>query len=263
MRNAFWLILIAGALAAIIAGFVGGTLQTKPPPVAQLRRTAVRGAPLPPVGAGSPREEESRAADAFAQDDVVVDRKRAAQSEWQPERLQIVVAICGTSVAAESAFFRLKVPLTFVVDPAAPQASAVAQLARSNGDEIFVQTDDPPYPQSLAAYRHAIGTFDGIASRNAAGMPMALRGTGLSFFDERGDAANALTFTSLGVPLIQRDVTADNRSGAGYVRFMLERAAALSRRLGPVVVLMRPLPSSYSALRDFVQTHDVRMIALP
>jgi len=43
---------------------------------------------------------------------------------------------------------------------------------------------------------------------------------------------------------------------------MLERAAALSRRTGPVVVFVRPLPATLTALQAFAQTHDVRMIAL-
>lgn len=260
MRNAFWLTLIAGALAAIVAGFVQGTLQTQPPPIAQLRRTTARNVPVLP--APEVREDESRAADAFAQDDVVVERHHPVQSQWQPERLQIVVGICGTSVAVESAFFRLNVPLTFVVDASLPQADTFAQLVRSNGDEVFVQVGDPPDSQALAALHRAIGPFDGLASRNARGMALALHGTGLAFFDERGDAANELAFAALQVPLVRRDVTADNRSGSGYVRFMLERAAALSRRSGPIAVFVRPLPSTFSALHDFLQTHDVRMIAL-
>jgi hypothetical protein len=42
---------------------------------------------------------------------------------------------------------------------------------------------------------------------------------------------------------------------------MLGRAAALSRRFGTVVVLMRPLPSSLEALRAFDGGRDVTLVA--
>lgn len=260
MRNAFWWALIAGALLAIVAGYVQASVQTQPPPVAQLRSNAgILPAPDPAIR----REPQTpEVADEFANDDVVANRARTAQPQWQSEQLQLIVGICGSSVAAESGFLRLHYPITFVLDPAAAQARAFADLARNNGDAVFVQVGEPPAPQTLAAFRRAIGRFDGIASRRTAGMALALRSSGLTFFDERGDAANADTFARLGVTLVRRDVTADNLSNAGYVTFMLGRAAELSRRTGPVVVFVRPLPSTLSALETFSATHDVRMIAL-
>lgn len=260
MRNAFWWALIAAALAAIGSGFVQATLQTKPPPVAQLR-TAPESVPTsqPNVLRELQRQDVG---DAFAQDDVVVDRARTPEPQWQTERLKIVVGVCGNSVAAESGFLRLHFPIAFVVDPAAPQARAFAELVRGNGDVLLVQQASAPDAETLATLRRSLGPFDGVASRNAAGMAIALRGTGLLFFDERGDRANAIDFAATRVPLIQRDVTADNRSASGYVSFMLERAAALSRRTGPVVVFVRPLPSTLVALQTFAGSHDVRMIAL-
>lgn len=260
MRNAFWWALIAGAMLAIGAGFVQASVQTRPPPLAQLRsNVGALPAPEPAVK----REPQTQIADdAFARDDVVVDRPRLPQPRWQSEQLQLIVGICGSSIALESGFMRLHYPIAFVVDPSALQARAFADLARNNGDSLLLQVDEPPAPTTLAAFRREIGPFDGIASRHAAGMAIALHGTGLAFFDERGDAANAQTFTSMGVTLVRRDVTADNRSGVGYVSFMLAQAAALSRRTGPVVVFVRPLPSTLAALQSFGASHDVRMIAL-
>lgn len=260
MHNAFWWALIAGALTAIGAGFVQASVQTRPPPVAQLRSSSGW---VPPPEPQVNREPQTQALDdAFAKDDVVVDRSRTPQPQWQNEQLQLVVGICGSSVAAESGFMRLHYPIAFVVDPAALQARAFADLARKNGDALLVQVDEPPAEATLAAFRRTLGQFDGIASRHSAGMAVALHGTGLTFFDEVGDAANAGTFANMGVPLVRRDVTADNRSGIGYVTFMLGQAAALSRRTGPVVVFARPLPSTLAALTAFATTHEVRMIAL-
>lgn len=260
MGNAFWWTLITGALAAIGVGYAQATVQTQPPPVAQLRSSAgIVPSPDPTVS----REPQTQTLDdAFAADDVVVDRARAPKPQWQNEQLQLVVGICGASIAAESGFLRLHYPIAFIVDPAAAQARPFADLVRNNGDYVLVQAGAPPGPKTLAAFRRAIGRFDGIASRQAAGMALALRGTGLTFFDERGDAANANAFANAGVPLVRRDVTADNRTGLGYAIFMLGRAADLSRRTGPVAVFVRPLPSTLAALEAFSTTHDVRMIAL-
>lgn len=259
MGNAFWWALIGGALAAIGAGYAQATLQTQPPPVARLRSSA--GIAPSPEPAVSTEPQTQTLDDAFAVDDVVVDRVRKPLPQWQSEQLQLVVGVCGASVAAESGFLRLHYPIAFIVDPKAAQARALAGLVRSNGDAVLVQAADPPGPQALAAFRRTIGEFDGIASRHAAGMALALHGTGLAFFDERGDSANASTFANEDVPLVRRDVTADNRTGLGYVIFMLGRAADLSRRAGPVVVFVRPLPSTFAALEAFGTTHDVRMIA--
>jgi polysaccharide deacetylase 2 family uncharacterized protein YibQ len=228
--------------------------------VAQVRSSAgIVPSPDPAVR----REPETQTLDdAFAADDVVVDRARSPLPQWQSEQLQLVVGICGASVAAESGFLRLHYPITFIVDPAGAQARAFAELVRNNGDAVLVQAGDPPGPQTLAAFHRSIGQFDGIASRHTDGMAFALHGTGLAFFDERGDSANAKTFAKEGVPLVRRDVTADNRGGLGYAMFMLGRAADLSRRTGPVVVFVRPLPSTLTALEAFGTMHDVRMIAL-
>ena len=76
------------------------------------------------------------------------------------------------------------------------------------------------------------------------------------------DSADASEFTTAGVPLVQRDVTADDRGATGYVSFMLSRAAGLSRRVGTVVVLLRPLPTSLEALRGFNASRNVTLVAL-
>jgi polysaccharide deacetylase 2 family uncharacterized protein YibQ len=261
-RNAFWLALIVGALAAIAAGYAQATLQTRPPPIAQVRaEPAARAARNAFRIASRVRDPGRNANDAFSHDDVVVDRARPSAARWQSERLALFLGLCGYSLAVEDRFLRLRVPVAFVVDPGASQARAVSALAHAAGNGVFVQVGAPPSAAALAAMHGELGAFDGLASESAAGMPKALRGTGLSFFDERGDAAPG-AFSAAGVRLIRRDVTADDRSERGYVTFMLERAAELSSRSGPVVVLLRPLPSTLAALKTFASTHDVRMIAM-
>jgi len=258
LRNAFWLVLIGGASAAIGAGFVQASLTTHPPPLAQLRvapRSEARVRPAPPFAGDADRTAQ----DAFAQDDVVVARVRTVQEQWQRAKVAAFVAECGTSVAAIAGFLRLGVPVAFVVDPAARNAETVASVVRDAGQSLFVQAQRAPDAAAIADLRRQLGPFDGVAGRNDAGMAAALQATGLAYFDERGNA-DPRSFQRYGVPLVRRDVTADDRSREAYVAFMLERAAALSRRAGTVVVLLRPLPSSASALRDFLAAHDVQMV---
>jgi polysaccharide deacetylase 2 family uncharacterized protein YibQ len=262
VRSAVWWALIAGALAAIVAGYVQGITSTQPPPFATLRATARETPHLPPALRALVRAPAGGAVnDLFTQDDVVVERPRASGDNWREEQLAIVIGLCGQSVVADSRFLTLGVPLAFVVDPHAAQAAAFAKLVRNGGQTLFVQTASAPSAGTLAALHRIIGSFDGIASRSADGMAIALRGTGLMFFDERGDA-DERPFAAAGVPLVLRDVTADDRSSTGYVAFMLSRAAGLSRRVGTVVVLLRPLPSSLDALRAFGSSHNVTIAAL-
>jgi polysaccharide deacetylase 2 family uncharacterized protein YibQ len=263
VRNAFWIVLIALALAAIVGGYVQGITSAKPPPVASLRASAHEAKNLPPVlhalahgGSGG------AVADLFAQDDVVVERVRPAANNWRSEQLAIVIGLCGESVVAEAGFLRLGDPMAFIVDPHSAQAAAFAKLVRDSNQTLLVQVTSPPSAVTLASLHRTLGAFDGIAARDARGMAWVLRTSGLIFFDERGDSADASEFTTAGVPLVQRDVTADDRGAAGYVSFMLTRAAGLSRRVGTVVVLLRPLPTSLEALRTFNTSRDVTLVAL-
>jgi polysaccharide deacetylase 2 family uncharacterized protein YibQ len=263
VRSAFWIALIALALAAIVGGYVQGITSAKPPPVASLRSSAHEAKNLPPaLRALTHGGSGGAVADLFTQDDVVVERTRPAANNWRSEQLSIVVGLCGESVAAESGFLRLSDPMAFIVDPHAAQAPAFAKLVRDANQTLLVQVTAPPSAVTLASLRRKLGAFDGVAARDARGMAWVLRTSGLIFFDERGDSADSNEFTSAGVTLVRRDVTSDDRSAADYVSFMLSRAAGLSRRVGTVVVLMRPLPSSLDALRGFNASRNVALVAL-
>lgn len=264
-RNAFWVAIIVAAAAAIVAGFVQGSLATHPPPFAQVRNSEHHTNRQTPAFAIAALRgaSQTRPSDTFAQDDVVVDRQRTASLQWQHESLAIVVGLCGQSIPIESGFLRLKFPLAFVIDPSGIAAAQFAQLVRANGDALLVQLSGAPSAGKLASLHAKLGRFDGIASRNADGMAAALQGSGLIYFDERGDAAGAHDFAQRKVAVVSRDTTADNRGSEGYVGFMLQNAAAMSRRSGPIVVFIRPLPSSLAALQTFADGHDVAFVALP
>jgi polysaccharide deacetylase 2 family uncharacterized protein YibQ len=268
LRNAFWLALIAGALAAIAGGFAQGTFSAHPPALVELRKASRDRRNAVSRGA-SWRREEARVtdrgqfqSDAFSRDDVVVERPRAAGALWEPERLALVVGVCGDAFAAQSRWLRLGFPLAFIVAPDAPQAARFAALVHSAGDPLFLQLASAPGPARLAQLRARFTGLAGVASRETAGMAAALRGSGLAFLDERGNAAGAAAFARAGVVLIRRDVTGDDVAEFGYVTFMLGRAAELSRREGTIVVLLRPQPVTLAALRTFSHTHGVQMVPL-
>lgn len=263
MRTWGSLVIIALALASILGGFLEGRATTPPPTVVLHQRAPASSAPVASRLRGLDRAEGADAAidDPFSQDDVVVDRPAKRVSSWLPEQLAIVVGLCGESVVVESRFLRLALPIAFDVDPHAPQARAFADLVRDEHDVLFLHVDHPVSSSDLVALRAKMGPFDGIASRSAAGMPKRLAGTDLLFFDERGDADPG-PFAAAGVPLVQRDVTVDDRSAPTYISFMMERAAMRSTRDGRTVVFMRPLPNSLGALNQFTHDRATDIVAL-
>src|SRR5579872_3396656 len=263
MRSSFWLSVILLASVAIVAGFLSGESGVHPPPTVALH-------PRVPLGDGlgrvvKPRRITAEAAvavkDLFADDDVVVERTRRNVDEWFPEQFSVVVGLCGASATAESRFLSSRFPIAFDLDPQAPDAPAVAKLIRAAHDVLLVHLDHVPSMKELEELRSRVGRFEGVAARVSDGMAAALRTTGLSFFDERGDAERA-PFAQRGVRLTRRDVTVDDRGEPSYVDFMLGQAAARSAHQADTVVFMRPLPDSYAALAAFLRDHDVRVARL-
>jgi polysaccharide deacetylase 2 family uncharacterized protein YibQ len=256
VRNGISVVVIALALAAIVAGFVSGQTASHPPPIVTLQRVVVATAPMRRNG-----KADIEVTDLFSDDDVVVERPLVSAPNWLPEHLTVVVGLCGQSVAVESRFIQLGLPVAFDLDPAAIEAVKFAQLVRTAGDPLYVHVDSAPTHSQLEALRERVGPFDGIASRNSTGMAQALSGSHVVFFDERGDA-DSHAFASNGVRLVRRDVTVDNRGESSYVSYMLARAADRSARAGPLVVLMRPLPTSLAALAQFTRSRNIELATI-
>ena len=255
MRS-FWLAIIALALAAIVAGYMSGNASAPPP----LRR-GVQPRVAASVHAVMRDPSDSRVDDLFAQDDVVVDRPQRATGHWLEPELSIVVGLAGGSPSMDAAFMQTNVPIAFDIDPSAAQATDVAQLARESGDVVLLHLEHAPTPSQLAQLRKRFGGFDGVASRNPDGFVQSLDGTGLLFFDERG-GADASEFSGVGIPIVQRDATVDDRTAHSYIRFMLARVVQRSQVEGRAVVLMRPLAHSLDVLATLASTRSVEFVPL-
>ncbi len=254
MRNWFWSLAIAFALVAIVAGYLSGRGVASAPqmPVPRAGRTS--------ASARRPRISEVAVRDAFSSDPVEIGHPRMARVGRRPQRLSIVVGLCGQSVAVESGFLGLGVPLTFDLDPHAAQAAAFAADVRAAGDRLYVHLERPPNASELASLRAQLGAFDGVASRRSAGMASALTGHALVFFDERGEAV-ARSFSRHHVPFVQRDMTVDDRAQRSYIAYMLRRAAERSAYEGATVTLMRPTPTSLAALVGFLREGNTDIVA--
>jgi polysaccharide deacetylase 2 family uncharacterized protein YibQ len=264
VRNGFWLAVIALALVAIVGGYFEGASSAKPAPTLALHpdvRVSVHPARIDASNTGLHRSTDEAVVDAFSNDDVVVERPDLASIDWHPERISFVVGLCGTSLVTEAGFLHLGVPVAVDLDPAALDAVRVARATRDSGDRLFVHVTVAPSRDTLAALRSRLGDFDGISGRDVPNVAQALSGTGLAYFDERGDAPNG-AFAQAGVALVQRDTTIDDRIAETYVAYMLERAAERSVREGRVVVLMRPLEETLTAVKNFLQTHNPEVVSV-
>lgn len=250
------LVVIALALAAIVAGYLSGQAGAHPEQIVVLHPSA-----SPDVHAVFRGASDAPIVDLFSSDDVVIDRPSRDMSSWQPERLSIVVGLCGDSLALDGEFLQLGLPLAIDLDPHGADAVKVARYVHANGLTLLIHVQAAPSRSTLASLRARFGAIDGIASRASAGMARALAGTGMFFFDERG-RADPVPFLENGVRLLQRDATVDDRSSPSYISFMLERAAMRSTREGTLVVLMRPLPNSLAALTSFLGTRSAQIVTL-
>jgi hypothetical protein len=138
---------------------------------------------------------------------------------------------------------------------------ALALAAIIAGDIVLLHLEHAPTPSQLVQLRKRFGAFDGIASRATDGFVQSLDGTGLMFFDERGDA-DASEFSGVGIPIMQRDATVDDRTARSYIHFMLARVVQRSQLEGRSVVLMRPLLHSLDVLVALAATRSVEFVPL-
>lgn len=251
MRQLLSVLIIAFSISALLGGFMSG-------------RAAVphfSAAPTP-----APREtlsvqtlREAVSTDEVAHDEFAADSAvRLSPSDEdlrQDARIALVVVDGGRSLALESPFLSLNVPVTLVINPSANAARAMFRLAREHGDAVYVQSDGPVTAATLRALLHAFPGMSGIAMRltgdERPGDLTAMRAANLGFFDEYGESGAAGRFAAAGVRYAARGITIDDHAQQSYVAYMLQQAVHLARNR-TAVVMARPFPGTLQAFENFL-----------
>ena len=184
--------------------------------------------------------------DRFANDPVVVPCATMNAAPLHNPMLRLFLVGAGQNQASDHDLFSLSVPSAVVVVPQGHDAKNVVRRAQQYGSPVFLQLDGRLQAGQIQRDRARFGAIAGYAGRDASAAREALSGSGLSFFDERGDAA-AGAYRAAGIRYFGRSVTADNDEGSGYIAFMLKRAVTMSRSCGALNVLMRANHNSLKA----------------
>lgn len=253
MRQAVWLILIAFSISALAGGFLSGR--------AAVPHFSPRAAPTYAPAAAALNalvpQTDDVADDAFAVDPAVAMRAEGGTLR-QDARLALILVDAGHSLALETPFLHLGVPVTLVADPFGAAAASVGRVARSAGDSVYLQAQVPLSEAQVRRLHLAFPYASGVALRplSAGALPaaalLALRDLHLGLLDEaatsRGAAARA---EALGVRYARRGITVDDHSQRSYVSYMFAQAVYLARG-GTVVVMARPFPGTFQALEDLL-----------
>lgn len=258
MRSILWLVVIVFSLCALAGGFFSGSAAVprislhfpSPDPIASTQPLDVR----PIRGLEVPQTDEM-ALDDFVDDPAVV--SGATTGDIQHEaRLAFVLVGCGHSLALETPFLTLDIPLAVVVDPDGPAAHAIADAAKAAGKTTFVQLmpslTRAQIDAAHALFPHALGVAARFDSAPPPDVLRAIRRQRFSAFDEFGDLPRVRKLMrSAGIAYVSRTITIDDHLQPAYVQFMLEEAVHLGRG-SAAVVMARPLPGTLQALQALI-----------
>jgi polysaccharide deacetylase 2 family uncharacterized protein YibQ len=252
VKHAFWLLLIAFSLSAISGGYMSGRAAVP-------RFTVVSHTPVPArmdFTRGVPQVDEL-AKDEFAHD-AVVPADVSAGNVREDARLAIVLVDAGHSLALESPFLSLGVPVTLVVDTQAAAARDVSALALENGVRIYVQAHAPLSTAEIESLHKAFPLAAGVAARFTeeprVGRDVAvlLHRVNWGVLDEfGGERAVAKAFSRAGVRYAARSITVDDHVERTYVAFMLQQAVHVARGR-TAIVMARPFPGTLQAFEDLL-----------
>jgi polysaccharide deacetylase 2 family uncharacterized protein YibQ len=203
-------------------------------------------------------QTDETADDAFS-DDVVDTVPQAEARIDAVAHVALVVVSMGHSVAIEAPFTQLPVAMTCVIDPHAPSAHDIADMAVNAGKAVYVQLDADATARDVAAVPATFPNAGGIAVRLAPDVRSeetlktflrAAAAAHLAVFDEYGSQPRVMRIArQLQVAYAGRSITVDNHLGAAYVDFMLEQAVRIARSQR-VAVMARPVPSTLAALQN-------------
>lgn len=258
MRSVLSLVVIIFSLCAIAGGYFSGSAAVprislrfpSPNPIASSAPLDVR----PIRGLEVPQTDEV-AGDDFTMDPAVVENASGGDIAYDAH-LAVVLVTCGHSLALESPFLSLDIPLTMVIDRDAPAAHAIADAAEAAGKTTLIQVDAPVTLSEVSALRADFPRAGGIATRlqtvPSRYVLRSLRSQGLAVFDEYGDARGVkAAMRKAGIAYISRTITVDDHLQTAYVQYMFDQAVHLGRG-STAVIMARPLPGTLRALQDVV-----------
>jgi polysaccharide deacetylase 2 family uncharacterized protein YibQ len=269
MRRAFWLLVIAFAVAALSGGFMSGRAAV---PRFQPHLPSASMAPAPPISiTGVIPQTDELANDDFTKDPAVTLDGPAGDAR-SDARLGLAIVDAGHSMALETPFLALGVPVTLVVDPSGPAAARMLTAARQGGQQAYIQARLPLTKSEIVALHTSFGAAGGIAVHAddvhavARGVCAALRAVNWSVLDEYGSNRSlAARFAACGVRYVSRSITVDDHVQHTYVAYMFDQAVHLARGR-TAVVMARPFPGTLRALQDVLvraPRDGVRFVRLP
>jgi polysaccharide deacetylase 2 family uncharacterized protein YibQ len=208
--------------------------------------------------------------------------------------IALVIDDAGVNPALTRRAIDVGIPLTVSFLPYAPQTTALAEVARASGHDIFLHMPMEPYgledPGPGALNRHlpptelasrveialasvpgAIGLNNHMGSAftsDARAMRAALeplRGQGLIFLDSltSGRSRAAATAEAIGLTTLRRSVFIDHE--AGQVEDMLDQLVALARREGHAIAIGHPRDDTLASLEAWLARgghSDVRFVTI-
>lgn len=203
--------------------------------------------------------------------------------------LALVIDDLGYSLEHGRRAIALPGPVTVAILPFAPNTAPLAELAASRGADVILHepmqaTAAPPndpgtltvamsdgdlhdqFERALADVPQAIGVNNHTGSLLTAQRPAMnalmneLRVHGLFFLDSRTTAATVALHAAAehGVPAVPRDVFLDHVVAAHDIEAEFERAVAIARRQGHVVVIAHPNDISLDFLERALPTLPTR-----
>jgi polysaccharide deacetylase 2 family uncharacterized protein YibQ len=254
VKHAFWLLVIAFALSALSGGYLSGRAAV--PRFPSVSPHASSPPPMQEFTSGVPQTDEL-AKDQFV-NDAVAPSDATSGEVTDDARLAIAVVDAGHSVALESPFLSLGVPVTLVIDPQASAARDIFALALQSGAQTYLQVNAPLTAAKIQSLHPAFPRAAGIAARFTAApsidseVAAALRRVNWGVLDEYGgESAVARAFSAAGVRYAARTITVDDHVQRTYVTFMLQQAVHLARGR-TAIVMARPFPGTLQAFEDLL-----------
>ena len=246
------------------------------------------GLPAPPDGVATGRlprigADAAAPADTTAPEDLPARERHARPFENPTGKplFAVILTDTGTDPIDRAALAQISFPVSFVIDPASPDAAARAAIYREAGQEVLMLASGIPegatasdleqtfqshaatLPETVAVIDLAEGGFQNNRPLAVQVVPIvAAQGRGLVTFDQGLNAADQeARRAALPSATIFRRLDADAEASA-VIRRYLDRAAFKAGQEGRVVVIGDARPETVTALLEWAVEGRAASVAL-